>query len=372
MPPLSDLTGLLEQVWATKIVTNEGPLHNRLEAELASLLRVPTARLFCNGTAALQVAILSLNLPAGSEIITSPLTFAATAHAITASGFHPIFADVDEHTLTLDPRAVERAISDKTGAVIGVHVYGTLCDHRSLRNLCSATGLKLIYDAAHAFGAVDNGTPVGQLGDMSMFSLHATKLFNTFEGGLLTTNDPELGEQLRLIRNFGIVDEETVSTVGINAKMGELHAAVGLANLKYFRQEQVTRRNLRARYDEVMARFPGVRVHATQPGVESSEQYYMVRIDPEVFGATRDDLYNSLKERNIYSRRYFWPICTDFECYRDHEIVSISNVPVTERIKNQVLCLPFHSGVEQVHISIMADVFEKARREADRKTHARA
>lgn len=356
MPDLDALTALLRDVWASKIVTNEGPLHDKLEQALAQHLEVPVAKLFCNGTAALQCGLLSLDLPSGSEVITTPLTFAATAHAIKACGLKPVFADVDEATLTLDPASVKHAITEKTSAVMGVHVYGTLCDNAALQELCDLHGLKLIFDAAHAFGASCDGTPVGLMGDISVFSLHATKLFTTFEGGLITTRHTALARRIKMVRNFGIESEEAVSLVGINGKMNELNAAVGLCNLEIFGSEVAARQELRARYDAIVETMPGLKHQILQKGVVQSEQYYMLTVDPSLYGATRDDIYEGLKSKNIFSRRYFWPICTDFDCYRDWPIASVHDVPVVNSIKDRVLCLPFHSGVLAYHIEIIAEV----------------
>jgi dTDP-4-amino-4,6-dideoxygalactose transaminase len=356
MPELSDLTALLQEVWTSRQVTNEGPLHNRLEAALARHLEVPVAKLACNGTVALQCALLSLDLPAGSEVITTPLTFAATAHAITACGLKPVFADIDDTTLTLDPASVALAITDRSAAVLAVHVYGTICDHEGLQRLCDAHGLKLLFDAAHAFGASDRGVPVGALGDLSVFSLHATKLFNTFEGGLITSRDPDAAHRLRLARNFGIESEDVVSQVGINGKMSELNAAVGLLNLEIMGAEVAARRDLRARYDAVVDATPGLRKQVRQDDVVQSEQYYMITVDPAEYGVTREAIYNRLKTHNIFSRRYFWPVCTDFACYRDAPIASVHNLPVVERVKDRVLCLPFHSGVQTHHVETIAKV----------------
>lgn len=364
IPNLSDLNVLLQEVWTSGQVTNEGALHNRLENALAHHLKVPVAKLACNGTAALQCALLSLDLPAGAEVITTPLTFAATAHVITACGLKPVFADVDETTLTLDPAAVALAITDSTAAVMGVHVYGTLCDHAALQKLCDAYGLKLIFDAAHAFGSYDGDIPVAALGDLSVFSLHATKLYNTFEGGLMTTLNTDFAQRLRLARNFGIAGEESVQSVGINGKMNELNAAVGLLNLDNIGPEIAARRDLRARYDAVIGVIPGLRTQIRQPNVVQSEQYYMITVDPHIYRATRDDIYHRLMEHKIFSRRYFWPICTDFDCYRGMPITSTHKIPVAERIKDKVLCLPFHSGVKPHHIETIAQVLIELREAA--------
>jgi len=361
MPALEDLTKLLQDVWSSRILTNEGPLHNRLEAALAKRLGVPVAKLFNNGTSGLQAALLCLDLPSGSEIITTPLTFAATPHSIAVCGLTPVFADISEDTLTLDPASVERAITPKTKAVLAVHVYGTLCDHAGLDALCKAHDLKLIYDAAHAFDAEQFGTPVAALGDLSVFSLHATKLYHTFEGGLVTTGDPGLAERLRLVRNFGIASEDEVCLIGINGKMSELNAAVGLLNLDLFERERSLRKDLRCRYDAIVENIPGIRAQVRQPNVRQSEQYYVIVVDPSLYGYTRDDIYEALKLRNIFSRKYFHPICTDFDCYRETAIHTASDSPVADKVKDRVLCLPFHSGVNYQHIEIIADVLTNIR-----------
>lgn len=340
------------------MVTNEGPLHDRLEHALADKLGVPMAKVFSSGTSALQCALLSLELPVGAEVITTPLTFPATAHAITALGLKPVFADIDPETLTLDPSAVERAITPHTAAVIGVHVYGTICDVERLQRICDRHDLRLVFDAAHAFASEKAREKIACMGDMSVFSMHATKLFNTIEGGLVTSNNSAWGERLSLSRNFGIASEESVQSVGINGKMSELHAAVGLLNLELFEEERAIRRGLRARYDLVLQRFPGLKKQLYQPDVYQSEQYYMLRVDPDAFGSTRDDVCHRLKEREIIARRYFWPICTDYDCYRNYPITSLQAVPVAEQVKTTLLCLPFHSGVTNAHIETIASVFE--------------
>lgn len=358
MPDLPEVVAMLEEIWASRQVTNEGPFHGKLEGQLAQLLDVPVAKLTCNGTAALQCALLSLDLPAGGEVITTPVTFAATAHAISACGLKPVFADVDEASLTLDPKAVQLAITPRTVAVLAVHVYGTLCNHEALQSLCDAHGLKLIFDAAHAFAAVDGETPAGMMGDLSVFSLHATKLFSTFEGGLITSKHPEMAHKIRMARNFGIENEEVVSAVGINGKMSELNAVIGLANLKIMDEEKAFRTALRSRYDLIIDKLLGIKKQLHQPNVKQSEQYYMVVVDPDTFGASRDEIYDQLKANGIFSRKYFWPVCTDFTCYRGQKIFSLHNVPVVETIKSRVLCLPFHSGVTSDHVDVIKKILE--------------
>lgn len=359
LPQLSDLYPLLQGIWDSGIVTNEGPLHNQLEKRLGEFLKTPVSKLFCNGTIAYQAALMAMDLPPGAEIITTPLTFAATAHGIAACGFKPIFADVDPVTLTLDPKSVEKAITPRTAAVVGVHVYGTICDFEALQEICTAHGLKLIFDAAHAFAAECRGVPTSMMGDATMFSLHATKLFNTFEGGLMTSPHPDYAARFRLVRNFGIESEEVVSEIGTNGKMNELSAAIGLLNLDQFETERGIRSELRAMYDRMLEQFDGLVLQARQEDVVQSEQYYMMIVNPERFGADRDEIYAALKEVQIFSRRYFWPVCTDFAPYKGSTIHSIHATPVVEKVKNRVLCLPFHSGVTEAHVAQIESVLRR-------------
>jgi dTDP-4-amino-4,6-dideoxygalactose transaminase len=347
MPNLSDLQGMMAEIWRTKVLTNGGPLHEKLEADLRAYLGVPTAMLFNNGTVALMVALKLFDLPEGSEVITTPLTFAATAHSVSWNGLKPVFADVSPDTLTLDPASVEKAISGKTSAILAVHVYGTVCDLEGLQSVADRHGLKLIYDAAHSFGTTVQGRPIGNFGDASVFSFHATKLFNTLEGGAITTPNASDRDQIYFLRNFGIKNEEEVVSIGINGKMNEIQAAVGLLNLPLVEEERALRRQLRNRYKELLGDIRGLRLQAEQPGVTGSEQYFPLVVDHRVFGRTRDELYHAMKQQGILARKYFHPICTDFEPYRHEPIHSVRACPYVEEVKSQVLCLPFHSGVTE-------------------------
>jgi dTDP-4-amino-4,6-dideoxygalactose transaminase len=350
LPALHDVHGMLDEIWHSKILTNGGNLHQRLEDELRKYLNVPTAMLFNNGTIALLVALKLCDLPPGSEVITTPLTFAATAHAISWNGLVPVFADVTPGTLTLDPAAVKKAISPKTSAILGVHVYGTVCELDELQHIARMHGLRLIYDAAHAFGVNVDGRSIASFGDASVFSFHATKLFNTFEGGLIASARSEDRESIYYLRNFGIKNEEEVVSVGINGKLNELQAALGLLNLPLVKQEMELRSRLRMQYVEFLRDVPGIQVQPVQPGVSSSEQYFPLVIDPRKFGRSRDDLYESLKLRAIFARKYFHPICTDFVPYKGFRVYTARESPYVETVKSQVLCLPFHSGVSEVDV----------------------
>lgn len=357
LPELADLQPYLEAIWDRRILTNSGPLHGELEGELAHYLGVPTARLFNNGTIGLLAALRMFDLPLGSEVITTPLTFAATAHAISWNGLVPVFADVSEHDLTLDPASVETAITDKTSAILAVHVYGSVCNIEALENIAKKNGLRLIFDAAHTFGTTVSGRPIGTFGDASVFSFHATKLFHTLEGGMVTTNKPEDGETISYIRNFGIKNEEEVVGIGINGKMNELSAAIGLLNLSLIDAEKKSRTALREKYEEFLHDLPGIRLQPVQPGVENSEQYFPMRIESELFGRSRDDIYRALASREIFSRKYFHPICTDFIPYKDFPIHTAKSKPYVQEVKSTVLCLPFHSRVDESDVFDIQEVF---------------
>ncbi|MBD3842000.1 MAG: DegT/DnrJ/EryC1/StrS family aminotransferase [Campylobacterales bacterium] len=350
LPKLEDLHQYLDQIWESGHVTNNGPMNIRLEEELRKYLNVPTALTFNNGTIALLVALKMFDLKPSSEVITTPMTFAATTHAISWNGLTPVFADVLEKDLTIDPAAVEKAITPNTSAILATHVYGSICDYKALEAIAKKHDLKLIFDAAHAFGATIDGLPVGGLGDASIFSFHATKLFNTLEGGALTTPKVEDTELVYLLRNFGIKNEEEVTMVGINGKINEVQAAIGLLNLGLVQEEKEKRAELREAYNGILKNLPGITVQPMPKNVESSEQYYPIVIDKEKFGRSRDEIYEELKNEKIFARKYFHPICTDFEPYKDYKIVSVHNTPYVEKVKHEVLCLPFHGNVKKEHI----------------------
>lgn len=357
LPDLGEVDVMLREIWRTQFVTNGGPFHGQLEAALKETLGVPTVELFNNGTIALLVALKLFDLPTGSEVITTPLTFAATAHSIHWNGLRPVFVDVSPDTLTIDPESVEKAITPLTSAILGVHVYGTVCDVETLQQIAKHYGLKLIYDAAHAFGTTINGRPIAAFGDASVFSFHATKLFTTLEGGAIATPRETDHDMIYFLRNFGIKSEEDVVSVGINGKMNEVQAAIGLLNLPKVAAEREARGQLRARLDEALSGLPGIRLQVLQPGVAQSEQYYPVVIDADVFGRNRDTVYTELKDRGILSRKYFHPICTDFAPYRGFPIISARNTPYVAEVKSQVLCLPFFSGVSDEDIREIREVF---------------
>ena len=359
LPDLKDYNELLSDIWESRCLTNNGPYCQKLEKKLESYLNVPTVKVFNNGTNALMCALKLFDLPIGSEVITTPLTFAATAHAISWIGLKPVFADVLPEDLTIDPEAVEKAITNRTSAILAVHVYGSICELDTLQDISNRYSLPLIYDAAHAFGLTVNGQSIASFGDASVFSFHATKLFNTIEGGLIATNNPEDKEAISLLLNFGIKNEEEVVAIGINGKLNELQAAIGLLNIPLIEKEISARVNLRNKYLEFLSDLSGIQVQAEQPGVRGSEQYFPIIIDPNLFGRTRNDIYDELESVSIYSRKYFHPVCTDFLPYKELPIVSTHSTAYVNLVKDRVLCLPFHSGVTTDHISMIRDIFVK-------------
>lgn len=359
LPDLGDFETLVKEIWASKYVTNHGPLSRQLEKSLALYLDVPTAMAFNNGTIALLAALKMLDLPPGSEVITSPVTFAATAHAVHWNGLRPVFADVMPGTLTICPDAVRKAVTPQTSAILAVHVYGSICETEALQEIADEHGLKVIYDAAHAFGAAVNGRSIAGMGDASMFSFHATKLFNTIEGGMITTPRAEDAERIYYLRNFGIKNEEEVVDIGINGKLNELQAAVGILNLPLVAAETEARAALRARYDGILEGLPGLTLQPVQKGVRRTEQYYPLIIDAARYGRSRDEIYDELKAAGIFARKYFHPVCTDFEPYRGFPIISTLGTPLVETVKSQVLCLPFHSSVDEDHLATIAGVFRR-------------
>lgn len=359
LPDLEALEPYLKSIWSSKWVTNHGHFHAELEERLQAELKVPTALVFNNGTIGLITVLKFFDFQPGAEIITTPFTFAATAHAISWNNLVPVFVDIDEATMTLDPASVEMAITDKTCAILGVHVYGNICDVSALGRIAAKHDLKVIYDAAHAFGVELNGCGIGSFGDATVFSFHATKLFNTLEGGCVTTSNAEDAQCIYWLRNFGIKDEETVVGIGINGKMNEIQAAIGLLNLDGYKGEQKVRSNLRQKYNQAFAELEGVSTPLTQMNVTSSEQYYTIRVNACKFGASRDQIYNALVEDNIFPRKYFYPICTDFSPYRDFRIISCFEQLMVENIKTEVLCLPFHSGVQDSDVERITNIMTK-------------
>ncbi len=346
LPDIEDVYSEIREIFDSKWLTNMGEKHKNLELALKNELKVKNLSLFNNGTIALVTAIKALNLPYGSEIITTPFTFAATPHSIVWNGLKPVFCDIEPNTMTIDPNKIEELITPNTSAILGVHVYGFPCDVEAIQKIADRHGLKVIYDAAHCFSTEINGRGIGTFGDISAFSFHATKLFNTIEGGALTYNNDSLDRKIYNLRNFGIRNEEVVEEVGINGKMNEFQAAFGLLNLKIYRKEQEKRQKLKELYDNELSKIKGIRIPKMPDNVTNSYQYYPIIIEDD-YPISRNEINDRFKEENIYTRKYFYPACSDYDCYKNDLSVKLANLPVTNDLKNKVLCLPYYGSLEK-------------------------
>ena len=345
LPNMKDYIKHIYDIWESKWLTNMGAKHNELESKLKDVLKVPFVSLFNNGTIALLTALKAINLPYGSEVITTPFTFAATPHCIAWNNCKPVFCDIEPNTMTIDADKIESFITPNTSAILGVHVYGFPCNVEKIDRIAKKHNLKVIYDAAHAFSTEINGRGIGTFGDITMFSFHATKLFNTIEGGCLTYNDENLERKIYNLRNFGIQSEEIVEDIGINGKMNEFQAAMGLENLKIFREEQNKRKILKNIYDMNLANIKGIRIPKMPNNTTNSYQYYPIIIEDD-YPMNRDELYDKFKSMNIFTRKYFYPACHDYECYKNDLAVKLADLPIVDDIKHKVLCLPYYGELE--------------------------
>ena len=354
LPPLDAFHERLAEVWEARWQTNDGPQHVRLTHAIANYLAVPQVSLFNNGTIALLAAVRALGMR--GEVITTPFTFPATPHAISWSGATPVFCDIDPISMTLDPAKVEELITPRTTGILAVHVYGIPCDVAGLQAIANRRGLRLVYDAAHAFGTKINGIGIGNFGDASMFSFHATKLFHSAEGGALTTPKADSRAAFDHLKNFGILNQEAVDVVGINGKMNELQAAMGLAVLDCVAEEVTRRQAIIARYRERLAGVAGITLMPEPAGVESSCQYFVIRIDRAGFGASRDEVFDTLKRYNVFARKYFFPLCTDYACYSDLPSAGPGRLPVARTVVDQVLCLPLYGTLSLDVVDTICDI----------------
>lgn len=345
LPKLSDLNKMLRRIWNSKQVTNIGRMHKELETKLQKFLKVKNVCLFSNGTVALQLACHVLNL--SGEVITTPFTFPATLHALYWNNIKPVFCDIEEDTFNLNPNKIEPLITSKTTAIMPVHIFGNPCDVKKIQQIADKYRLKVVYDAAHAFGVEINGVPIGNFGDVSMFSFHATKIFNTIEGGCLTFKDCKLKQKLELIRNFGIKSENKVVMPGVNAKLNEIQAAIGILNLAKVKKEIKKRRILANLYREELNEIPGIALPKNIPGVKHNYSYFPILIKKDKYGFSRDDVYRILKKFNVFTKKYFYPLCSHFTWYKHLPSANPENLPIAEKIAKEILCLPLHGGLKK-------------------------
>jgi dTDP-4-amino-4,6-dideoxygalactose transaminase len=345
LPDLNLVQNHLSDIWQSKQVTNYGDKHCELEEKLESHLKVKNISLFNNGTIALLIALKALDLPHGSEVITTPFTFPATPHVISWNGLKIVFCDIDPETMCLDANKIESLITEKTSAILATHVYGYCCDVDKIADIAKRHNLKTIYDAAHAFGSEMNGKAIGRYGDITMHSFHATKLFNTIEGGCLTYDDRSLNGKIKLLSNFGIKNEEEVMGCGINGKMNEIQAAIGILNLDLVPEEKQKREIIFNLYQKLLSNIAGLSLMNFKNKHSNSLQYFVIRIDPNITSVTRDEMHNKLKEKDIISRKYFFPLCSEYPIYKDLPSAKKEHLPISHKASKEVLCLPFYGDL---------------------------
>ena len=349
LPPLEEFIPYLEGIWKRKWLTNCGDLHQELERSLAEYLGVDFISLFSNGTLALVTALQALRIT--GEVITTPFSFVATAHSLWWNGIQPVFADIDPETCTLDPDKIEAAISSKTTAIMPVHVYGYPCDLERIQKLAETYYLRVIYDAAHAFGVEKNGVSVLNWGDLSILSFHATKVFTTIEGGAIVCRDEKMKRHIDDLKNFGFRDEVTVVAPGINAKMNEVQSAYGLLALKHVDRAVERRKQVADVYRQELRGRKGIRIMEEPQGVKHNSAYFPIFISAEEFGMSRDEIYEKLKKNEVFGRRYFYPLISNFSTYRNLPSASPANLPVANRIAREVICLPMHPNLSDQEVS---------------------
>lgn len=357
LPPLEEYLPYLEQIWDNKILTNNGPFHQQFEKELADFLGVPYISLFANGTLALVTALQALRIT--GEVITTPYSFVATTHSLWWNNIKPVFVDIEPEFGNLDPEKIEAAITPKTTAIMPVHVYGNPCYVERIQEIADIYGLKVIYDAAHAFGVKINGTSILNYGDLSILSFHATKVFNTFEGGAIICHNEKMKQRIDFLKNFGFAGETTVVAPGINAKMHEFQAALGLLQLKYVDKAIEKRRKIANMYREHLSGVKGIRFLNDINGVRHNYAYFPIFIDQKEYGKSRDEIYEELKKHNIYGRRYFYPLITEFPMYKGLDSAKPENLPVAEKMAKQVICLPIYPALDIKCVNQIINILKK-------------
>jgi len=360
LPDLDEMKKKLQEVWDSQWLTNVGPQHRFFEERLKDVLKVPNVSLFNNGTIALIIACTSLRL--AGEVITTPFTFPATPHVLSWNGIKPIFCDIDPVNMNIDAKKIESLITPQTTGILAVHVFGNPCDIFSIQEVADRYGLKVIYDAAHAFGVEIDGEGIGNFGDISMFSFHATKLFHTAEGGSLTFTSKDLKPRIEFLKNFGIKNEEEVVMPGINGKMNEIQAVIGLLVLDIIDTERNKRKNLLDVYKECLKNLDGIsfgnNINNSTLDFKPSYQYLIIRIEEKQFGKSRDYVYEKFKKYNVFSRKYFYPLCSEYACYHQLPSSSSRNLPIAHKVVSEVLCLPFYGGLSVEDVEKICDILK--------------
>ena len=357
LPSLEDFTFLLKEIWESKMLTNNGNFHQKLEEELAKYLKVPYLSLFTNGTLPLITALQAMRIT--GEVITTPFSFVATTHSLWWNGIKPVFVDIEPETCNLDPSKIEAAITPKTTAIMPVHVYGKPCKTKEIQEIANKYGLKVIYDAAHAFGVEINGESILNFGDMATLSFHATKVYNTLEGGALVVHDEQTKKRIDYLKNFGFASETEVVAPGINSKVDEGRAAYGLLNLKQVDHAINSRRKVAIRYRDELQGVKGITFFNDIPGVRHNYSYFPIFINAEEYGMTRDELYFKMKEHNVFGRRYFYPLISTFSTYRGLDSANPDNLPIATQMSNNVICLPMHHALSENEVEYILQIIKK-------------
>lgn len=361
MPPFEEYVKLIEKLWDTHWLTNMGEYHKKLEIELLQFLDIKNISLFVNGHSALEMIIQAFNFPEGSEVITSPFTFASTTHAIVRNGLIPVFCDINPADCTIDVEKIEKLITNNTVAILPIHVYGNIANVEEIDRIAKKYDLKVIYDAAHAFGETYKGVGVGNFGDASMFSFHATKVFNSIEGGAVCYKEERLGQKLYMLKNFGIQDAEHVVDIGANAKMNEFQAAMGLCNLKYVRKNIEARKKVHDFYVAELEHIRGIEFIKSKEEVESNYSYFPIFINEKEFGMTRNQVHEIFKENGIITRKYFYPITNEFECYKKNKAIKLETTPIAKEMSERVLTIPMYADLQISDLKRVCDVLKECR-----------
>jgi len=357
LPSLEDFTFLLKEIWESKMLTNNGNFHQKLEEELAKYLKVPYLSLFTNGTLPLITALQAMRIT--GEVITTPFSFVATTHSLWWNGIKPVFVDIEPETCNLDPSKIEAATTPRTTAIMPVHVYGKPCKTKEIQEIANKYGLKVIYDAAHAFGVEINGESILNFGDMATLSFHATKVYNTLEGGALVVHDEQTKKRIDYLKNFGFASETEVVAPGINSKVDEVRAAYGLLNLKQVDHAINSRRKVAIRYRDELQGVKGITFFNDIPGVRHNYSYFPIFINAEEYGMTRDELYFKMKEHNVFGRRYFYPLISTFSTYRGLDSANPDNLPIATQMSNNVICLPMHHALSENEVEYILQIIKK-------------
>jgi len=357
LPPLKEFIPYLEDIWERKWLTNNGYYHKELEKAIAEYLGIEYISLFTNGTLPIMIALQALRIT--GEVITTPYSFVATTHSLWWNNIKPVFVDIDSKTCNIDPEKIEAAITPRTTAIMAVHVYGNPCDTEKIQAIADKYGLKVIYDAAHSFGVTINGESILKSGDMSTLSFHATKTYNTIEGGALVCRDEKTKQRIDYLKNFGFAGETTVVAPGINGKMDEVRSAYGLLELKYVDDAIEKRKQVAIQYREALKNVPGISYLQDFPKVRHNYSYFPVFVDENKYGMNRDELYEKLKENNIFGRRYFYPLISEFATYRGLDSSRKENLPVSHKIADSVICLPMHHEMSDEDLNLICRIIKK-------------